>query len=175
LPEQPDHQEKAMNTPAANPRFAAPHPEHPPAQAPRSAASVLGPTLRFKGELAADEDLLIQGQVEGSIEHSQSLTIGTEGGVKGNIRARTVIIDGSVEGDVHGIESVTVRETARVRGNIFAPRVGLADGAKFTGRIDMDSAQAAAVTPTRAAPSRTHAPDQELSDAAADKMLNSRS
>jgi cytoskeletal protein CcmA (bactofilin family) len=131
--------------------------------------------LRFKGELAADEDLLLQGQVEGSIEHSQSLTIGTDGGVKGNIRARVVIIDGTVEGDVHGLESVTVRETARVRGNIFAPRVGLADGAKFTGRIDMDSAQAAAVNPSRAAPARAPAPDPVLSDSAADRMLNSRS
>jgi cytoskeletal protein CcmA (bactofilin family) len=176
LPDQPDHQEKTMNTPAANPRFAAPHAERPPAEASRTAvASVLGPTLRFKGELAADEDLLIQGQVEGSIEHSQSLTIGTEGGVKGNIHARIVIIDGAVEGDVHGLESVTVRETARVRGNIFAPRVGLADGAKFTGRIDMDSAQAAAVTPPRVAPNRTPAPEQVLSEAAADRVLNSRS
>jgi cytoskeletal protein CcmA (bactofilin family) len=136
---------------------------------------VLGPSLRFKGELAADEDLLLQGQVEGSIEHSQSLTIGTDGGVKGNIRARIVIIDGSVEGDVHGLESVTVRETARVRGNIFAPRVGLADGAKFTGRIDMESAQAAAVAPTRPAANRAPAADHVLSEAGADKVLNSRS
>lgn len=173
LPDPPDHQEKVMNTPAVNPRFAAPHPENASATAtmPRPATSVLGPSLRFKGELAADEDLLLQGQVEGSIEHSQSLTIGTDGGVKGNIRARVVIIDGTVEGDVHGLESVTVRETARVRGNIFAPRVGLADGAKFTGRIDMDSAQAAAVSPSRGAPVRASAPDHELSESAADKML----
>jgi cytoskeletal protein CcmA (bactofilin family) len=176
-PEQPHHQENVMNTPAANPRFAPPHAEHPPAAAgaPRPATSVLGPSLRFKGELAADEDLLLQGQVEGSIEHSQSLTIGTDGGVKGNIRARIVIIDGSVEGDVHGLESVTVRETARVRGNIFAPRVGLADGAKFTGRIDMESAQAAAVAPTRPAANRAPAADHVLSEAGADKVLNSRS
>ena len=165
-----------MNTPAVSPRFAPPQAPQPPAAAgaPRPATSVLGPTLRFKGELAADEDLLLQGQVEGSIEHSQSLTIGTDGGVKGNIRARIVIIDGSVEGDVHGLESVTVRETARVRGNIFAPRVGLADGAKFTGRIDMDSAQAAVASP-RTASTRTAAPDQVLSDAAAEKMLSSHS
>jgi cytoskeletal protein CcmA (bactofilin family) len=136
---------------------------------------VLGPSLRFKGELAADEDLLLQGQVEGSIEHSQSLTIGTDGGVKGNIRARTVIIDGAVDGDVYGLESVTVRETARVRGNIFAPRVALADGAKFTGRIDMDSAQAAAVNPSRAAPVRAPAPDHVLSEVAAERVLNPRS
>ncbi len=166
-----------MNTPAVNPRFA-PHVENAPAAAPpRAATSVLGPSLRFKGELAADEDLMIQGQVEGSIEHSQSLTIGTEGGVKGNIRARTVIIDGTVEGDVHGLESVTVRETARVRGNIFAPRVGLADGAKFTGRIDMDAAQSAAAgSPSRTpSPSRTHGSEHVLSEIAAERVLTSRS
>src|SRR4029453_13298712 len=129
----PNHQEIQMNTPAVTPRFASPHAETKPAAAPQKAVtSVLGPSLRFKGELQADEDLLIQGQLEGSIEHTRSLTIGTEGGVKGNIRARIVIIDGTVEGDIHGLESVTVRETARVHGNIFAPRVGLADGAKFT-------------------------------------------
>jgi cytoskeletal protein CcmA (bactofilin family) len=138
---------------------------------------VLGPTLRFKGELSADEDLLIQGQVEGSIDHSQSLTIGTDGGVKGDIRARIVIIDGTVEGDIHGLESVSVRETARVRGNIFAPRVGLADGAKFTGRIDMETAQsAAAEAPSRAtAPTRTRSSDHVLSEAAAEGVLTSRS
>ena len=167
-----------MNTPAVNSRFAPPHAEHAPSAPPataRAAASVLGPTLRFKGELVADEDLLIQGQLEGSIEHSQSLTIGTEGGVKGNIRARTVFIDGTVEGDVHGVESVTVRETARVRGNIFAPRVGLADGAKFTGRIDMDSAEAAAVSPRSGSRAQTQGADQVLSDTAAERVLVSRS
>jgi hypothetical protein len=68
-----------------------------------------------------------------------------------------------------------VRETARVRGNIFAPRVALADGAKFTGRIDMDSAQAAAVNPSRAAPVRAPAPDHVLSEVAAERVLNPRS
>ena len=168
-----------MNTPAVNPRYVAPPAAPTPVAAPtpaaaptsRAAASVLGPTLRFKGELQADEDLLIQGQLEGSIEHSQSLTIGTEGGVKGNIRARTVIIDGTVEGDVHGLESVSIRETARVRGNIFAPRVGLADGAKFTGRIDMDDAQSAAVGSRPTAPGRTHGSDHVLSDAAVERVL----
>jgi cytoskeletal protein CcmA (bactofilin family) len=165
-----------MNTPAANPRFAPPHVESthstPVATPSKPVTSVLGPTLRFKGELVADEDLLIQGQLEGSIEHTRSLTIGTEGGVKGNIHARIVIIDGTVEGDVHGVESVTVRETARVRGNIFAPRVGLADGAKFTGRIDMDSAEAAA-SGSHSRSSRTQTSDHVLSESAAERVLNS--
>jgi hypothetical protein len=51
-----------------------------------------------------------------------------------------VVVDGNVEGDLHGLESVTVRKTARVVGNIFAPRVALAEGAAFNGRINMSGA-----------------------------------
>jgi cytoskeletal protein CcmA (bactofilin family) len=112
----------------------------PPSSAPASqgAPCVLGPTLHFKGELYGEEDLEFQGQLEGSIEHTRSLSIGKEGVVKGNIRAKFVIIEGRVEGDVYATESVSIRQTAKVTGNIFAPRVGIADGAHFTGRIDMN-------------------------------------
>ena len=114
------------------------------AATPNRSVAVLGPTLRFKGELSADEDFVLQGRIEGSINHTQSVTIGTEGVVQGNIHARVIVVDGSVEGDLHGIESVVVNATGRVVGNIFAPRVGLVDGALFNGRIDMGARQTAA-------------------------------
>ena len=104
--------------------------------------SVLGPTLVFKGELTADEDLMLKGRVEGSITHSASLRIGQEGSVKGNIKAKHITVDGTVEGDLHGGGSVTIRETAKVIGNVFAPRVSLVEGARFSGKIDMDVAEA---------------------------------
>jgi cytoskeletal protein CcmA (bactofilin family) len=114
----------------------------PPAPAaaptPQGNPCVLGPTLHFKGELYGEEDLEFQGQIEGSIEHTRSLSIGKEGGVKGNIRAKFVIIEGRVDGDVYATESVSIRANAKVTGNIFAPRVGIADGAHFSGRIDMN-------------------------------------
>ena len=108
-------------------------------------ASVLGPTLKFKGELSADEDLLIQGAVEGSIRHTSSLTIGESGRVKADIAAEYVAIEGNVEGDVHGSQSVTVRETADINGNICSPTVSLIEGATFNGKIDM-SGEAKAAT-----------------------------
>lgn len=109
--------------------------------APR--ASVLGPTLRFRGELSAQEDLIIQGGVEGSITHTQSLTIGTDGTMKGDIRARVIVIDGKVDGDLYATESVNIRATSRVKGNVFAPRVSIQDGAFFQGQIDMQPSGAA--------------------------------
>jgi cytoskeletal protein CcmA (bactofilin family) len=118
-----------------------------PVAPPGRNVAVLGPTLRFKGELSADEDFILQGRIEGSINHTQSVTIGTEGVCQGNIHARVIVIDGSVEGDLHGSESVVVNATGRVVGNIFAPRVGLVDGALFNGRIDMGARQSAAAKP----------------------------
>jgi cytoskeletal protein CcmA (bactofilin family) len=108
-----------------------------------SRASILGPTLKFRGELSAQEDLIVQGSVEGSITHTQSLTIGTDGTMKGDIRARVIVIDGKVEGDLYATESVNIRATAKVKGNIFAPRVGISDGAFFQGQIDMQPSGAA--------------------------------
>jgi len=102
--------------------------------------SVLGPTLVFKGELSADEDLLLRGRVEGSIDHTASLRIGEEGSVKGNIKAKYVAVEGQVEGDIQGGDSVTVKASARVVGNLFAPTVSLVEGAHFKGTIDMDQA-----------------------------------
>ena len=113
-------------------------PAAPAAPVSQGAPCVLGPTLHFKGELYGEEDLEFQGQIEGSIEHTRSLSIGKEGSVKGNIRAKFVIIEGRVDGDVYATESVSVRQSAKINGNIFAPRVGLADGAHFSGRIDMN-------------------------------------
>jgi cytoskeletal protein CcmA (bactofilin family) len=134
--------------PRAEPRSPAPRaaePRSPEAKAPEAAArtSVLGPTLRFKGELSAQEDLIVQGSVEGSITHTQSLTVGTDGTMKGDIRARVIVIDGKVEGDLYATESVNVRATAKVKGNIFAPRVGISEGAFFQGQIEMQPSGAA--------------------------------
>jgi len=106
--------------------------------------SVLGPTLSFKGELRADEDLLIQGTVEGSIEHSSNLTIGTEGTVKANVRADFIAVEGKVRGDLRGTKSVVVKDSADVSGNIFSPTVSLYEGATFNGKIDMSGKEPAA-------------------------------
>jgi len=108
-------------------------------------ASILGPTLYFKGDLTAEEDLLIQGRVEGSITHSQRLTVGAQGTVKANIRAQLIIVEGSVEGDLQAEKAIFVKESARVIGNIYAPVVSILEGASFSGNIDMDGKKAAQV------------------------------
>ncbi|MBB6093529.1 cytoskeletal protein CcmA (bactofilin family) [Povalibacter uvarum] len=125
------------------PSFAVP----PPRQSEQKAIAVLGPTLRFKGELSAEEDFILQGQLEGSINHTQSVTIGTDGSVVGNIHARHITIDGKVEGDLHATEAVVVHATGELTGNIFAPKVGIVEGAFFNGRVEMGEARASGRRP----------------------------
>ena len=107
---------------------------------PGAKVSVLGPSLRFKGDLVADEDLVVQGQIEGSILHTRSLTIGAQGRMQGDVKARRITVEGTVDGDLYALDSVVLRAGAIVRGNVFANKVSVAEGAKFSGRIDMDNA-----------------------------------
>jgi cytoskeletal protein CcmA (bactofilin family) len=110
--------------------------------------SVLGPTLRFKGELHADEELLIRGQIEGSITHSQRITVCGEGVVKANIRAQTIVVEGTVEGDLHAEKAVQIKDTARLKGNVQAPSVSIIEGAQFNGGVAMDVAKRSTLTNT---------------------------
>jgi cytoskeletal protein CcmA (bactofilin family) len=112
--------------------------------------SVLGPTLHFKGELHADEELLIKGRIEGSITHSQRITVCAEGTVTANVRAQVIVVEGTLQGDLTAEKSVMVRETAKLRGNITAPSVSIVEGAHFTGGIDMEKRAAAADSSTAA-------------------------
>lgn len=108
----------------------------------RSNDSILGPTLKFKGELSAEEDLLILGSVEGSIKHTAQLTIGEEGSIKADIQAERITVDGRVVGNLTATSSVCVRDGADVKGDIHAPTVALYEGCRFKGNIDMDARKA---------------------------------
>jgi cytoskeletal protein CcmA (bactofilin family) len=139
-----DQEESWQPSHAAGPQPSGGSPTESPAAAGHT-VSVLGPSLVFTGKLVAEEDLLIQGRVEGSIRHNAAnLTIGTHGVVKADIVAQKVIILGAVQGDVRASDTIVVEASARVQGNLFAPRIGLKEGAKFKGVIDMDAAGEAA-------------------------------
>lgn len=112
--------------------------------------SVLGPTIYFKGDLHAEEELLIKGRIEGTVTHTQRLTVCAEGTVTANVRAQTIVVEGTVNGDLEAEKSVMVKETAKLRGNITAPSVSIVEGAHFTGGIDMEKKTAAVVAPNSA-------------------------
>jgi cytoskeletal protein CcmA (bactofilin family) len=108
------------------------------ADSSREPASILGPTLRFKGELRAEEDLLIKGHIEGSIVHTQRLTICREGQVKADIQGQIIAVEGTVEGDLTAAVSVSVVAGANVTGDIHAPSVSIVEGASINGSVVME-------------------------------------
>jgi len=100
--------------------------------------SVFGSTLVFRGELSADEELLIQGVVEGTIaHHKKNVTVGKHGRVNALIHANSVTIQGRVNGDIHGDEFVVMTAGSEVNGNIYCPCIRMEDGAQFNGTIQM--------------------------------------
>jgi len=104
----------------------------------RGEPATIGPSITIQGEVTGDEDLVIQGRIEGSVKLEKNhVTIGVDGRLKADIFGKSVVVEGSVEGDVKGTDHVVLRQTARVEGNISAPRVTLEDGASFRGGIDM--------------------------------------
>ncbi len=103
-------------------------------------SAVIGSKITFKGELSGDEDLLIQGIVEGTVSlKGNQLTVGKLGKVKANLSAKNIIVDGNVEGDLIAEDHIAINASSVVKGNIIAERVTLEDGAKFRGSIDMDT------------------------------------
>jgi cytoskeletal protein CcmA (bactofilin family) len=105
----------------------------------RKEAATIGPSISIRGDLTGEEDLVVEGRVEGTIDLKQNnLTVGKDGRVNASVRANTISVDGEVEGDLSGDEQVVIRRSGNVHGNIIAPRVTLEDGCKFKGSIDMD-------------------------------------
>lgn len=106
---------------------------------------MIGSTIKITGDVTGDEDLIIEGKVEGEIKiQSHQVTVGKSGQVKANVTAKNIKIEGSVRGDITGNEKVVIANSGNVRGNIVAPRVTLEDGAVFKGSIDMDPSDAKA-------------------------------
>ena len=104
-----------------------------------SEAAVIGKSIQIDGDVRGDEDLLIKGEVRGTIHlPNNSVTIGSEGTVHADVHAKTVCVEGTVKGNLFGSDRVSVCSSAKVSGNIKSPRVSLDDGARFKGSIEMD-------------------------------------
>ncbi len=93
--------------------------------------------MSIKGEIHAREELLVDGEVEGLLESQSQITVGANGKVKANIRAREVIVFGSVRGNVEVSGKIAIREQGSLVGDIKAAGIGIDDGAYFKGNIDI--------------------------------------
>lgn len=113
----------------------------PSASAPLSSgkSAVIGPGIHINGDISGDENLIVEGRVDGKILlDSHQVEVGQSGRVNADITAKVIKIAGEVRGDISGTEKVIISRSGNVHGNIVAPRMTLEDGAIFKGSIDMD-------------------------------------
>lgn len=113
--------------------------------------SCLGAGIEIKGHISGNEDLQIDGKVQGPIAlHGQKLTIGHTGKVNSEVNARDVIVYGDITGNLHAQDRVEIKKDASVVGDIKASRISIEDGAYCKGHIEIErggrSHSASAVT-----------------------------
>ncbi len=126
--------------PEATPRpaAAAGAPAAPVAPAPRpTSACVIGAKTVVKGEITGDEDVVVEGVVEGQIRIEKELRVAPGGRVRADVEALSVIVSGEVVGDCGALQRVEIQATGQVTGNLRAPRIVIAEGAVFKGNSDM--------------------------------------
>jgi cytoskeletal protein CcmA (bactofilin family) len=119
-------------------------PEPTPA---RGGMAHIGKSVLVKGELSGNEDLYIDGEIEGTVElKDHNLTIGPNGRVKANLHAKEVTVLGKVQGNVRATDKLEIRKSGSLVGDIITARITIEDGAYFKGSIDIqrqDTARAA--------------------------------
>ncbi len=100
-------------------------------------AGIIAQGLTIRGELLGEEDLIVEGVVEGTITMQKSLTIEKSGRIKANIETENITIMGEMEGDLKARDKIAIHTNARVLGDIEAPRIEIEDGAYYRGQITM--------------------------------------
>ena len=101
-------------------------------------AGVIAPGLFLRGELRGEDDLIIEGRVEGEVTLKKHLTVETTGVVVANVATQNITIKGEMNGNTSASNRVEITADAKVVGDIKAPRVVMAEGARFRGAVDMD-------------------------------------
>src|SRR5579864_672514 len=108
------------------------------ASQPAAAKAVLGKSVVFKGQIQSREDLIIEGEVEGTIEMMEHrLTIASDGDVRANVKAREIEVFGALEGKAEAADKVYIRKGAKFVGDIHSAGIVIEDGGYIRGSIDL--------------------------------------
>lgn len=111
---------------------------------PSNPATTIGESMRIKGSVFSREALNLNGELEGSLELQNSLTIGPNGKVRADIKATEIIVSGNVKGNMEAVERIVLRKGAHLVGDVKTAGIVIEDGAFFKGGIDIAQPKAAA-------------------------------
>jgi len=115
----------------------------------RGGSAVIGKAVKIVGEIYSNEDLLIEGFVEGTVEAlDQKLTVGHNGTLHASVQVRELDVHGSVQGNVEATDRIEIRKDAKLVGDIKAARIVIEDGAYFKGSIDIVKTETTSTKPT---------------------------
>jgi cytoskeletal protein CcmA (bactofilin family) len=121
----------------AAPAMTRPEPRNaPPVQA---GTSYIGANLVVEGTITGSEPVIVEGTVRGKVNLTADLRVGTKARVEADVHARNITVEGKLTGDISADERVELVASAAVDGNIKAPKIVVAEGAKFRGSVDMGS------------------------------------
>jgi cytoskeletal protein CcmA (bactofilin family) len=99
----------------------------------------IGPNITVDGTITGSEPIVIEGTVHGKVNLTADLRVGTKARVEATVHARNVLVEGKLTGDISADDRVELVASATVDGNIKAPKIIVAEGAKFRGAVDMGS------------------------------------
>ncbi len=116
-------------------------PPSPPVARKESRETVIGRGITVKGELFGEEDVKIEGRVEGKIQLTKNLLVGQTGVIEADVEAENINIGGTVTGNLVAQNRVEIVASGKMTGDIKAPRVVVAEGAHFKGNVDMDTSR----------------------------------
>ena len=108
-----------------------------------SSKTVIGSGSRVVGDLISDEEVLLEGQIEGKVRGERSVTVAAGGEVQGDLAARSVVVGGRVRGHIIAAERAELTSTAVVHGSVQAPKIIIAEGAHLQGNVAMSAEDAA--------------------------------
>src|SRR5580700_8715075 len=162
LPQQPQQQSPKSTAPAERPasfpgeaKTMAPIDSTYPAPSSSSGLARLGATLHVKGEITGNEDLHIDGTVEGLVQlEDRKLTVGASAKVTADIIAREVVVYGNVKGNLRARDRIEIKKDGSVVGDLTTARIMIEDGAYFKGSIEIDKAGDASSDDSKAAYTR---------------------
>lgn len=144
-------------------RSPAASPVYSPAETISSQASRIGPGLKIKGDITGNDDLYLDGEATGKILLTGArLTIGLKGHVQAEIEAREIVVNGSLQGNLKAEDHLRLGSSSQVEGTLSAPSVGIDDGARFRGKVEVTRATPAPVAAPLAASVEESASEPEL-------------
>jgi cytoskeletal protein CcmA (bactofilin family) len=110
----------------------------PPVRQPvRQSSASIGKSTKLHGQLYSEEELYLDGEVEGTIEVRNRLTIGPNGKVKASVKAKELVVSGSIHGNVEATDRISIMTGASIVGDVKTAGIVIEDGAYFKGGIDI--------------------------------------